>query len=332
MQFRRQDIIFYLVIGYVLLAGGWWSYLLYIKNEDAQNAKKELFWYMMKEQEGIEDKQTYLESATYTKIEERYSRQRWMIMGEGLVLLIFTVFGIWKVAKSRQQEVLLAEQQRNFLLSITHELKSPIAAIKLILQTFERKKLTEQQTDLLTKNALKDTERLHQLVNDLLLAARVDGGYQYSFEEVDLVEIVTYCIQLAQPKYSGEIVLETEEEYLCIQRGDRSTLTSIVTNIIENAIKYASKTPFIKITLNTNKDNIVLQVIDTGIGISKADRERVFEKFYRVGSEETRLTKGTGLGLYIVKQVVTAHKGTVHIKDNSPKGTIFCVTLPINHK
>lgn len=331
MQFKRQDIIFYLVIGYVLLAGGWWSYLLYIKNEDAQNAQKELFWYIMKEQ-GFEDKQAYLESATYTKIEEKYSRQRWMIMGEGLVLLIFTVFGIWKVAKSRQQEVLLAEQQRNFLLSITHELKSPIAAIKLILQTFERKKLTEKQTDLLTKNALKDTERLHQLVNDLLLAARVDGGYQYSFEEVDLIEIVAYCIQLAQPKYAGEILLETDEEFICIQRGDRSTLTSIVTNIIENAIKYAKKTPIIKITLNTNKDNAVLQVIDTGIGISKTDKERVFEKFYRVGSEETRLTKGTGLGLYIVKQVVTAHKGTVRIKDNSPKGTIFCVKLPINHK
>jgi signal transduction histidine kinase len=328
MQLRRQDIIFYAVIAYVLLAGGWWSYLLYIKNEDAQNSKKELFWYVMKEQ-GFEDKQAYIESATYTKLEDRYTRQKWMIMGEGFVLLLFTIFGIWKVAKSRQQEILLAEQQRNFLLSITHELKSPIAAIKLILQTFERKKLTEKQADLLTSNALKDTERLHKLVNDLLLAARVDGGYQYSFEEVDLVEIVANCIQLAKPKFKGEIILETNEEFLFLAHGDHSTLTSIVTNIIGNAVKYAKKTPFIKIRLNTNKDNAVLEVIDTGIGISKSEKERVFEKFYRVGSEETRLTKGTGLGLYIVKEVVTAHKGTVKIKDNNPQGTIFCVTLPI---
>ncbi len=328
MKLKRQDIIFYLVIGYVLLAGGWWSYLLYIKNEDAQNAKKELLWYKMQE-DGLEDHQVYLESATYTKLEDRYTRQRWMILGEGLVLLILTVFGISKIYKSRQKEVALAEQQRNFLLSITHELKSPIAAIKLILQTFQRRKLSEEQTNLLTNNALQDTERLHQLVKDLLLAARVDGGYQYAFEEVDFLSIVTYCIQDAAPKFAGQIELETVEEYVYMQHGDASTLTSIVLNLIENAIKYAKDSEIIKVTLNTTKDNCVFSVIDNGIGISKTEKEKVFDKFYRVGSEETRQAKGTGLGLYIVKQVVNAHKGNITIKDNTPQGTIFCVTLPL---
>lgn len=328
MKLKRQDIIFYLVIGYVLLAGGWWSYLLYIKNEDAQNAKKELLWYKMQE-DGLEDHQVYLESATYTKLEDRYTRQRWMILGEGFVLLILTILGISKIYKSRQKEVALAEQQRNFLLSITHELKSPIAAIKLILQTFQRRKLSEEQTNLLTNNALQDTERLHQLVKDLLLAARVDGGYQYTFEEVDFLSIVTYCIQDAAPKFAGKIQLETVEEYVYMQHGDASTLTSIVLNLIENAIKYAKDSEIIKVTLNTTKDNCVFSVIDNGIGISKTEKEKVFDKFYRIGSEETRQTKGTGLGLYIVKQVVNAHKGSITIKDNTPQGTIFCVTLPL---
>lgn len=327
-KLKAADILFYLVITYVMVAGGWWSYLLYVKNSDALAAKKEVLWLQMKEQ-GLTDRQVYLESAEYTYLAEQYDRQKWMIFGESSVLLIFIVLGIWRIAKSRQKELALAEQQRNFLLSITHELKSPIAVIKLTLDTFKKRTLTPEQSNMLTNNALADTERLNKLVEDLLLAARVDGGYQYTFETLDLSLLIQKCIQIASPKYSGVIEFDNKVENSMLKKGDQSTLSSVFLNIIENAIKYAPNTSQIIVTLMQSKEHTYcIEIADFGQGISKLERENIFEKFYRIGNEDTRKTKGTGLGLYIVKQIVKAHKGTVTIKSNQPTGSIFHVTLP----
>ncbi|MBL4650452.1 MAG: HAMP domain-containing histidine kinase [Aureispira sp.] len=327
-KLKGADILFYLVITYVMVAGGWWSYLLYVKNSDALTAKKEVLWLQMKEQ-GLTDRQVYLESAEYTYLAEQYDRQKWMIFGESSVLLIFIVLGIWRIAKSRQKELALAEQQRNFLLSITHELKSPIAVIKLTLDTFKKRKLTPEQINMLTTNALADTDRLNKLVEDLLLAARVDGGYQYTFETLDLSVLIERCIQIARPKYSGEIEFNNKVENSTLKKGDQSTLSSVFLNIIENAVKYAPNTSKIIVTLMQSKENTYcIEIADFGQGIPKLERENIFEKFYRIGNEDTRKTKGTGLGLYIVKQIVKAHKGNVTLKSNQPTGSIFHVTLP----
>ncbi|CAA6825144.1 MAG: Histidine kinase [uncultured Aureispira sp.] len=327
-KLKGADILFYLVISYVVVAGSWWSYLLYIKNSDALTAKKEVLWLQMKEQ-GLTDRQIYLESAEYTYLAEQYERQKWMIFSESSVLLIFIVLGIWRIAKSRQKELALAEQQRNFLLSITHELKSPIAVIKLTLDTFKKRTLTPEQSNMLTTNALADTDRLNKLVEDLLLAARVDGGYQYTFETLDLSLLIKRCIQIASPKYLGKIEFDNKVENATLKKGDQTTLSSVFLNIIENAIKYAPNTSKIIVKLMQNKENTYcIEITDFGQGISKLERENIFEKFYRIGNEDTRKTKGTGLGLYIVKQIVKAHKGTVTLKSNQPTGSVFQVTLP----
>jgi len=326
-KLKGIDILFYLVITYVMVAGGWWSYLLYIKNSDALTAKKEILWLQMKEQ-GISDRQLYLESAEYTRLTEQYERQKWMIFGESSVLLILIVLGIWRIAKSRQKELALAEQQRNFLLSITHELKSPIAVIKLTLDTFNKRTLTPEQSKMLTTNALADTDRLNKLVEDLLLAARVDGGYQYTFETLDLSLLLQKCIQIASPKYSGKIEFNNKLEGTTLKKGDQTTLSSVFLNIIENAVKYAPNTSRIIVTLMQSKENYCVEIADFGQGISKLERENIFEKFYRVGNEDTRKTKGTGLGLYIAERIVKAHKGSITIKSNQPTGTIFHVALP----
>lgn len=327
-QLKGVDILFYFVITYVLVAGSWWAYLLCVKNEDAMRAKQEVLWLQM-QQQGITDRQVYLESAEYTKLVERYGRQRWMIFGESAVLLALIVMGIWKIAKSRQKELALAEQQRNFLLSITHELKSPIAVIKLTLDTFSRRKLTADQYKLLTKNALDDTERLNRLVEDLLLAARVDGGYQYIFEPTDLKTLAKQCIQMAAPKFSGDIEFDSKIEEALVKHADQKTLTFALLNLIENAIKYATDTSKIIVRLALGKDNnYCLEVEDFGQGIPKAEREHIFEKFYRVGNEDTRKTKGTGLGLYIAKEIVKAHRGQISVRSNQPQGSIFSIVIP----
>lgn len=310
-----------------MVAGGWWSYLLYIKNEDALYSKKQVLWYQMKEQ-GVQDEKVYLESAEYTRLTEQYARQKWMIFGESSVLLILMVIGIWGIAKSRQKELALAQQQRNFLLSITHELKSPIAVIKLTLDTFNKRTLSLEQSKMLTTNALADTERLNKLVEDLLLAARVDGGYQYVFEELDLGLLIDECIQIVGSKYQGEIEFNNKTNKKITKKGDKNMLASAILNLLENAIKYAPDSSKIILNLNQNKDNIHLEIIDFGPGIPKSERERIFDKFYRIGNEDTRKAKGTGLGLYIAKQVLLAHKGNITVQDNEPQGCIFSMILP----
>lgn len=322
---KRSDLFFYIVIFYVLAAGGWWTYLLYIKNDDALKSKKVVLWYQMKEQ-GI-DEASYLSSAPYQTLVKRYNRQQYMILSEGLVLLLFMIIGIWKIAQSRKRELELAEQQRNFLLSITHELKSPIASIQLVLETFRKRQLKPEQTQKLANNGLVDTARLHKLVQDMLLAARMEGGYQYSFEPVLLQEMLSECIRLVQPKYKGTIQLHSPKESV-VQDIDQTTLISAVLNLLENAVKYAGESAQIDLYLKEKKDKIEIQICDQGAGIPKAERAKVFSKFYRIGSEETRRTKGTGLGLYIVKQVIDAHKGSITIKENQPQGSIFIIRLP----
>jgi signal transduction histidine kinase len=118
-------------------------------------------------------------------------------------------------------------------------------------------------------------------------------------------------------------VIKANIEPLIFLNGDKFALTSVLTNLIENAIKYSPPCAEIKISLKQKGDQISFIVADSGIGIDDQEKSRIFEKFYRVGSEETRKTKGTGLGLFIVKQVLDKHQATIKVKNNNPSGTIF---------
>lgn len=110
--------------------------------------------------------------------------------------------------------------------------------------------------------------------------------------------------------------------------GDRMGLTSVVTNLIENAIKYSNDATNIRVSVSEEDNHVVFKIADQGYGIPDAEKKKVFQKFYRVGQEETRKTKGTGLGLYIVDRILELHKGKVSVKDNQPSGSIFEVVLP----
>jgi signal transduction histidine kinase len=256
----------------------------------------------------------------------RFSRQRWMIIGEGAVFMIILLFGLWRIYRIRQKELALALQQQNFLLSITHELKSPLASVQLVLETIQKRQLNQEQLQKLSTNGLKENDRLHRLVQDLLLAARVEGGYEYVFEELDLNMLLKECVGWAIPKYSGKINFESSDEVL-LYPSDKNTLLTAFSNLIENAIKYSEGAEPISIKAYRKKHQILIEIADFGPGIPKSEREKIFNKFYRIGNEHTRKTKGTGLGLYIVKKVIEAHGGTINLKDNQPKGTVFTVVL-----
>ncbi|MEL6142328.1 MAG: HAMP domain-containing sensor histidine kinase, partial [Bacteroidota bacterium] len=220
---------------------------------------------------------------------------------------------------------------RNFLLSITHELKSPIAGIRLILETFQKRRdLPEAIREKLSTNALKETDRLTSLVNDLLLSAKLETSYQLNPEPIDLEELLQETVEKIARKYPKAQIQFTAESDLPFIRGDRTGLTSVAVNLVENAAKYSQPTPKIDVHLRRGSHReVIWTVADNGIGIPDAEKGRVLTKFYRVGNEDTRQTKGTGLGLYIVKKLVDLHHGHLALRDNKPKGTLFEVSLPV---
>ncbi|MBE7179028.1 MAG: GHKL domain-containing protein, partial [Mucilaginibacter polytrichastri] len=246
--------------------------------------------------------------------------------------VFLTIFGLglYRLQKGFNQEKARHQQQKNFLLSVTHELKSPLASIKLYLQTIQKRELDLSQQKNFINKSLLDIERLDDLVENMLIATKIENKtYSFPKEEFDfsaLVENIVSRLQINKCDGIQQTIKAKIEPEIFIT-GDRFALTSVVTNLIENAIKYSAPCQEIQVSAFTKDGQSHFRVADKGIGIADLEKARIFSKFYRVGSEETRKTKGTGLGLFIVKQVLDNHQASIKVYDNKPNGTIFDVAF-----
>lgn len=325
----RLRLLSNVVILYMLLAFAWWSFLLFTKNRDAFVAKADRNKMMMIADGFIKSDEEFLQTDLYKELEDKYKRQEWMIMGEASVFVLSLVIGVWLINQGYNKEIEAAQQRRNFLLSITHELKSPIASIKLVLETFIKRDLQTNQINQLSNNALKETDRLNNLVTDLLLAAKVETAYTPHLESINLSLFLEDIIKDLQNKYPAVTFNFRKPVQDVFTQADKTGLTSVAINLLENAVKYKTDTPKISTVLRKDTiDTICIEFADNGIGIPDKEKSKIFERFYRVGNEDTRKTKGTGLGLYIVNQIVLAHEGSIKVTDNRPQGTIFTISLP----
>ncbi|WP_116128373.1 sensor histidine kinase [Lewinella sp. IMCC34183] len=329
---RRLPPISYAIIAYMLLAFGWWSILLLRKNEEAHVARVDKLAIELAVQQQIQRPSDFRKTENYRLLTARFERQQRMILGEALLLILSLSGGLYLLFRNLRKEISAAEQQRNFLLSITHELKSPLAGIRLILETFQRRRELKPELQLkLSTNALAETDRLTALVNDLLLSAKLESMYQLNREEIDFGGLVQDAADRVVLKYRGATLHVDIEPDLPLLTGDRPGLTSVVVNLLENAAKYSQPHPVIHTTLQRGGETeIVWTVKDNGTGIPDGEKSRVWTKFYRVGNEDTRTTKGTGLGLFIVKQIIDKHGGQIELTDNQPRGSVFRVYLPVN--
>lgn len=289
---KRSFVIFYALITYALAELVWWGYML-VKSQPGRIG---------------------------------------MIMGEGMVFVLVFGTGAIYLHKSFNREKKLQEQKKNFLLSVTHELKSPLASIKLMLQTIQKRDLNKVQILDFIDKALLDIERLDDMVENMLLASKIENS-SYTFPKAHfslsvLVDSIVNRLQITKCDGNQQIINAEIEPKIEID-GDKFALTSVVNNLIENAIKYSKPCETVDVKLFSKDNKIYLQVADHGIGIADAEKARIFERFYRVGSEDTRNTKGTGLGLYIVKQVLDKHEASIRVKDNRPVGSIFEVVFAL---
>lgn len=327
---RRLPLITYGIIAYMLLAFGWWSVLLMRKNEEAHTARVDKLAYQLAVQREIDKPADFRTTERYAELTKTFKRQQLMILGEALLLVLSLAGGLFILYRSLNKEISAAEQQRNFLLSITHELKSPLAGIRLILETFQkRRELKPEIKEKLSTNALAETDRLTALVNDLLLSAKLESTYQLNEEDIDLGSLIHEAADRVAMKYKTANIHVDIEPDLKLVRGDQLGLMSVAVNLLENAAKYSQPNPVIHTSLQKGGEReLIWEVADNGMGIPGKEKRRVFTKFYRVGSEDTRTTKGTGLGLFIVKQLVETHGGQLELLDNEPKGTKFKIFLP----
>ena len=216
------------------------------------------------------------------------------------------------------------------MLSVTHELKSPLSTVKLSLQTLAKRRLElePEKTEKLLVNSLIDIDRLESLVDNILFAAKIERDEPgFSNDEINVSDITQMAVErFAQNKKAIRLLEQiTPDVYI---HADPIGFTSVVMNLIENAIKYSEPKTDVRVTLTDNGQQILLLVADSGMGISEKEKLRVFDKFYRVGNEDTRKTKGTGLGLYIVKRFVEIYKGEITITDNKPVGSVFKLSFP----
>jgi two-component system phosphate regulon sensor histidine kinase PhoR len=324
---KKVKLLTYLTIAYLMMGLLWWSMLLYTKNQDAFQAKAEVIRMGLQVEGRYIDEASFLAHPQYIQLQKKYRRQEWMILGEAGLLIFSMSIGIWLMNRGYTKEIEVAQQKRNFLLSITHELKSPLAAIRLVFDTFKRRSLSEEQFHMLSENGIKDTERLKTLVDNLLLAARMEDNYQVGKEPWKIKEIVRPILNEITAHHSHAEIQVSMPEDLMVEV-EKQGIQILLSNLLENAIKYSGEDPEIQLHITNQDKSFTITVADQGIGIAPEEREKVFQKFYRIGSEETRTTKGTGLGLYIVKGIVEGHKGQIQVESNFPKGTKIIITLP----
>ncbi len=330
---RRNQILAASLALYIFAAALWWAVLLYRKTQETHAQVLENIRLTQKiagDHDG--SMEAVRQTSAFADAEKQWQRQIIMIVSEGGVLTFSLLIGVWFLAASYRREVLAAQTQRNFLLSITHELKSPLASIKLVVQTFmKRPELPSIKVLQLANAANTEADRLQELVENLLLAAKLEAEYKPVFEPLDVKEIVDSIFEqltLKYPLVSWDLVSQGDT----FIEADKKGITSLLLNLIENAAKYSGSNKPVSVRLIQKPKFLLIEVADNGNGIKASDKAYVFDRFYRAGDENTRTSKGTGLGLYIVQQVINTHSGRVLIKDNLPKGTIFEVTLPIKQR
>lgn len=260
-------------------------------------------------------------------IEEKKKRRTKQYIGEGstFLLIILLSAAIVYIAYYRQRK--LSKLQENFMLSVTHELKTPIAGIKLNMQTLEKRKLEESIQAKLIKSSVIETDRLNDLCNNILIATQLENAKNVLYnEEILLNQLLIEIVDEFKNRFNYlqiELNLKTEKTI----HGEHTLWKLLISNLIENARKYSPKEEKIIVELYTENNNTKIAVKDQGRGISDDDKSKIFQKFYRVGNENTRTTKGTGLGLFIVKKIVKLYKYDITVKNNKPKGSIFEVII-----
>ena len=258
---------------------------------------------------------------------------RWVIYFLGTLLFLLLIGGLTLMVLLLIREVRLNERQSNFVSAVTHELKTPVASLKLYLDTLQLRDLPESRREDFYRTMRQDLDRLHATINNVLNAAMYTDRPVVDPQPLDFAKLVRRSIDLTRTRHQLARAAFTYQGPDSLRlRGDAEALETAVLNLLDNAVKY-SKEPSsvqVEVEVSANGDGQAhLRVRDHGVGMSRGHLRLIFNRFYRIGREVRRSHTGTGLGLFIVRSVVKGHRGTVSADSAGPdKGSTFTVTLP----
>lgn len=292
----------------------WWGLLLMQKNENI---------FQLQSSDRIEQ-------LTTEQIEKERTRQKTMIIGEGMVLILLMLFGIYLINRSAQREIQAAKQQNDFLLSVSHELKSPIAAIKLALQTLSRANIPKDKETKFLSSALGDSDRLENMVQNILLTTNIDSQPLELYKsEVNLNSLLQSLVNhynsiTNQLEITFETSISDATTFV-----DEYNIKQAFGNVIDNAIKYSLADQPVLVSLKKIEGKIICSIKNYGDEISSTQKKKIFNKFYRIDNSTVRKKEGTGIGLYISKEIIEAHGGQIEVA-SSDGVNLFNISLPFD--
>ena len=257
----------------------------------------------------------------------------------GLILVsaLAAFAGLASAYRSFQQQVRLSEMKSNFVSSVSHELRAPVASMRLMAEALDRGKIVaaEKQKEYYGF-IVQECRRLSSMVENVLDFSRIDQGRkEYQFEPTDLQTLVEQTVKLMEP-YAAErqVTLALANPSLSTLHSslslDGMALQQALINLVDNAIKHSPAQATVNVGLESDEASVRLWVEDCGAGIPAEEQEKIFERFYRRGSELRRETQGIGIGLTIVKHIVAAHGGRVIVQSGVGQGSRFTMELPVN--
>lgn len=294
---KQTAVIFYVLALYVALQFIWWGYHLIQLTQELGSADSVI------------------------------SKKIIMITGEGLVFFLILSLGLWRIRSAIKKDQQLSERQSNFLLSVTHELKTPLASTKLYLQTLLKRDFVFEKRNELLQKALLENQRLEEIVDAILTASRLENQTIKAHKEwINLNELLTDLAHKYNTRLGKSWIIVELNDKISIE-SDLFMVKTILINLIENALKYAGTEQNLTLFLLRDKQNSKFGTKDAGPGISSEVQPDIFKKFVRLENEETRSQKGTGLGLFIASEFCKLIGGKLKYIDNQPKGAIFEITL-----
>ena len=271
-----------------------------------------------------------LRGTTIEALSGRFLQTNFLIIG---AISLFLLAGTWQMYRNVSREVALARLKSDFVANVSHELRTPLSLIRLYAETLEMGRLTNPDKPQQYYRIIREeSERLTALINNILDFSRIEAGRkEYDFRETDLPRLVretldAYRYQIEQTGFTFQ---EQIEDGLPPVRVDREAIARSLLNLINNAVKYSPQEKFLGVRLLRSGNEIKLQVADHGMGIPIHEQSKIFEKFYRVGDPLVHNTKGSGLGLSLVRHIVQAHGGNVSVESAPGQGSTFTIALPV---
>jgi signal transduction histidine kinase len=271
-----------------------------------------------------------LRGTTIEALSRQFEDTNFLIIG---AISLFLLLGTWQMYRNVSREVALARLKSDFVANVSHELRTPLSLIRLYAETLEMGRLTNPDKPQQYYRIIREeSERLTALINNILDFSRIEAGRkEYDFRETDLARLVretldAYRYQIEQNGFTFQEQIEDNLPPVCV---DREAIARSLLNLVNNAVKYSPQEKFLSVKLFRSGNEIKLQVADHGMGIPIKEQSKIFEKFYRVGDPLVHNTKGSGLGLSLVRHIVQAHGGEVFVESAPGKGSTFTIALPL---